>query len=67
MQTDIRMMIEGLRPVEEFRSKVEATIGVLNTQIEDMIPVDNEDQQELDAMKELVEFWATLLDGMERK
>jgi hypothetical protein len=64
MNTDIRMMVGGLRPVADFRSNVERTIELLNTRLGDMIPVDAEDQQEMDEMAELIHYWESILEGM---
>lgn len=48
METDIRMMIEGLRPVADFREHVERTIEALPARTE----------------AELIEFWQRVLEGM---
>ena len=64
METDIRKMIEGLRPVAEFRSNVERTISVLNTRIEDVFVMDEEDEREVEELRELTDFWGSVLEGM---
>jgi len=64
METDIRKMIEGLRPVAEFRSNVERTISVLNTRIEDVFVMDEEDEREVEELRELSDFWGSVLEGM---
>jgi len=64
METDIRKMIEGLRPVAEFRSNVERTISVLNTRIEDVFVMDEEDEREVEELRELADFWGSVLEGM---
>jgi hypothetical protein len=61
------MMIEGLRPMAEFRSKVEATISALNVRIEDIIVADEEDRQEVEHLTELSDFWSTVLTNMDKE
>jgi hypothetical protein len=67
MQTDIRKMVEGLRPTADFRSKVEATISALNVRIEDIIVADEEDRQEVEELTELSDFWSTVLTNMDKE
>lgn len=64
METDIRMMLTGLRPVAEFRSNVERTIEVLNERAEDIFAADEEDEQERETLGDLIAFWERVLEGM---
>lgn len=64
METDIRMMIEGLRPVSEFRSAVVRTIEALTRRIEDIVIVDEEDRAERTELEDLTHFWGRVLEGM---
>jgi hypothetical protein len=64
METDIRMMLEGLRPVSEFYASVERTIEVLDKAIVDNMPfgaMNEAHVAEFDDLVELREFWRGIL------
>lgn len=63
MHTDIRMMVEGLRPVADFREHVERTITVLNTRLEDIFVCDADDAAEKGELGDLLAFWSRLLEA----
>jgi hypothetical protein len=64
-KTDIRLMIEGLRPVADFKSAVERTIIELQNYVEGLSdPMDPDEDLEHEELLVLVEFWQRLLKGM---
>lgn len=62
MKTDIRMMVEGLRPVADFESAVERTIEALNRAADDA--ADNDNVGGRADLEDLVTYWDRLLKGM---
>jgi hypothetical protein len=62
MKTDIRQMVEGLRPVAEFESNVERTIEALNRAADDAADDDNVGGRA--DLEDLVTYWDRLLRGM---
>ena len=67
MNTDIRLLVPGLRPMADFQSHVNRTIDALNLRIEDMIAVDEEDERELEELRDLSDFWSDILTAINEK
>jgi hypothetical protein len=59
MKTDIRLMIEGLRPVADFQEHVERTIVVLGE-----VAKQATHPAELAELEDLSAFWTHVLEGM---
>jgi len=53
--------------IEVFVDTIDQTIGVLDTYIEDMIVVDEDDQDLLDQMKVLTQHWSELREEIVRR
>jgi hypothetical protein len=64
MNTDIRTLVDGLRPMADFRHAVERTIGVLNTRSADIIVNDEADREEAAELEALIDFWTAVLDRL---
>jgi hypothetical protein len=62
MKTDIRQMVEGLRPVAEFESNVERTIEALNQAADNAADDDNVGGRA--DLEDLATYWDRLLKGM---
>jgi hypothetical protein len=62
MKTDIRLMVEGLRPVADFESNVERTIEALNRAADNAADDGNVGGRA--DLEDLATYWDRLLKGM---
>jgi len=53
--------------IEVFVDTIDQTVGVLDTYIEDMVVVDEDDQDLLDQMKVLTQHWSELREEIVRR
>lgn len=61
MNTDIRTLIAGLRPVAHFISTAERTAEILSSRAQDVMC----DEQEVAELNELADFWSTVAERVQ--